>query len=270
MATARPIWLLQANLRDQVFLSQLKIVLSEATTDWIEVALVPFVTELPELPAVCLGRPVICYGPSFVPRVLGHRQLRPGIFFDDDKFRWSTMRAAWGDSMLVPDAEVVALAEAVRLLEAQGGTAFFRPDADNKLFDGAVYNLAGLRTIERSQLPTLSVVMAKPIAIEAEWRCFVVNGQVVDGSEYRRMGKAAFHHGVPQPAISLVEAAAERWLPAPVVCVDVASAGARYGIVEANCFNASRFYAADIANVISVVTNFVATAATQVRIAPTA
>jgi ATP-grasp domain, R2K clade family 3 len=262
MVAMQPNWLLQANLRDQIFLSQLKIVLADADTDWCEVALVPFVAELPELPAACAGRPVICYGPSFVPRVLEHRQLRPGIFFDHNKFRWSAMRAAWGDAMLVPDAEAITLAEAVHLLDAFGGSAFVRPDADSKLFDGAVYDPAELRAIiERRASPTLPVIMAKPLEIDAEWRCFVVNGQVVDGSEYRRLGKPAFHRGVPQPAISLVEAAAQHWLPAPVTCVDVASAGGRYGIVEANCFNASRFYAADIAIIVSHVTNFVATAA---------
>lgn len=50
-----------------------------------------------------------------------------------------------------------------------------------------------------------------------------------------------------------VEAAAARWVPAEVVCIDVASSGARFGTVEANCFNAARLYATDPVVVLAAV-----------------
>jgi hypothetical protein len=96
-------------------------------------------------------------------------------------------------------------------------------------------------------------VCAPPRPIDAEWRCFVVGGQVVDGSEYRRAGRPSMFRGVPPAVVDLVEAAAARWRPAEVVCIDVASSGARFGIVEANCFNAARLYAADPVTVLGAV-----------------
>jgi ATP-grasp domain, R2K clade family 3 len=254
--TQRPIWLLQANLRDGLFLDQLKIALTAHGTPWHQVALVPFVNALPELPAACLDRPVVCYGPSFVPRVARHRHLNPGIFFNDANFRWSAMRGAWTDGMLAPEAAVLSLRQVCGGLAEMGGVAFVRPDADNKLFDGGVYDLASLRSATKSLPDDLIVVKAEPQIIDAEWRCFVIDGEVVDGSEYRRNGKPSFSPGVPQRAVELVEVAAKQWLPAPVVCIDVARSGDRLGIVEANCFNASRFYASDITNVVSRVTEF--------------
>jgi hypothetical protein len=43
------------------------------------------------------------------------------------------------------------------------------------------------------------------------------------------------------------------WCAAPLVptCIDVASSADRFGVLEANCFNASRFYAADTATVLA-------------------
>jgi ATP-grasp domain, R2K clade family 3 len=142
------------------------------------------------------------------------------------------------------------------MLAEIGGAAFVRPDADNKLFDGGVYDQASLRSAAGNLPDDLVVVQAQTQIIDTEWRCFVVDGEVVDGSEYRRNGQPSFSRGVPQRAIELVETATKRWLPAPVVCIDVARSGDRFGIVEANCFNASRFYAADIANVVGRVTEF--------------
>jgi hypothetical protein len=53
--------------------------------------------------------------------------------------------------------------------------------------------------------------------------------------------------------LDLVDAALARWSPAAVTCIDVASSGDHFGIVEANCFNAARFYAADAATVLAAV-----------------
>jgi hypothetical protein len=49
---------------------------------------------------------------------------------------------------------------------------------------------------------------------------------------------------VPYAAIDLAAELATRWSPADIYCVDLAATGDRIGVVEANCFNASRFYGA--------------------------
>ena len=50
---------------------------------------------------------------------------------------------------------------------------------------------------------------------------------------------------MPYAAIDLAADLAAHWSPAEVYCLDLAAAGDRIGIVEANCFNAARFYGAD-------------------------
>lgn len=96
-------WILQANLRDQPFLARLQATLDELGEAWQAVAVVPFVPLLPELPFRAEARAIVCYGPSFVPRVAAEPAWRPGIFFDAATFRWSAMAAAWGDLMFSRD-----------------------------------------------------------------------------------------------------------------------------------------------------------------------
>ena len=203
--------------------------------------------------------PVVCYGPGFVTRAVNHPRLRPGLFFDSVKFRWSTYRANWGEAMLARDGCALTLAAAKDAL-ADGSQAFVRPDADSKAFDGGLYDLAGLtRATEGAALaPSVEVVIARPLEVLAEWRLFIVDGEIVAGSEYRRWGRPSFDGTIPNAAIELAAAAASRWSPAGVYCLDLATTGDRIGIVEANCFNASRFYAADGDRILKTVNLYVA------------
>lgn len=222
---------------------------------WNAVHVVPFSPVLPELPAGVDPGAVICLGASFVPRV-ADSAWRPGIFFDVERFRWSAMRAAWADWMLSDDARLCTLGEVLEEL-ADGGERFVRPDADSKSFDGGVYDAATLALRTRAVDRAIAVVAASPRPIDAEWRCIVVAGKIVDGSEYRRAGRRSVYRGVPPAVADLVELAAARWTPAEVVCIDAASSGPRFGIVEANCFSAAGLYAADPVTVLGSIAEHV-------------
>lgn len=246
-------WLLQENLRDRRFLDEAKRVLDQLGLAWCAVSVVPFSTEVPALPSEVEAGAIVCYGPSFVPRVFG-ATWRPGIFFHPDTFRWSAMRAHWQDLMFSEDGEPSTLGDVLDELEMSGQSVFVRPDADNKRFDGAVYDADGLHAATETMDRNGAVISATPRVIDAEWRCFVVGGEVVSGSEYRRGGRQSLQTGVPPHVVEVAEEAAARWVPASVICIDVAAGAGRLGIVEANCFNASHFYAADTALVFSRVT----------------
>jgi hypothetical protein len=139
-----------------------------------------------------------------------------------------------------------------------GATAFVRPDSDSKAFDGGVYDASGLSSAapEMCVLPTTAVMVASPCTIEAEWRFFIVDREIVGCSEYQRWGRPSMNGAVPHVAIDLAAELACRWSPADVYCFDLAASGDRIGVVEANCFNASRFYAAVVERVLRAVNQF--------------
>jgi hypothetical protein len=246
----------QANLRDQPFLVRLKAALDELGEDWHAVAVAPFVPELPALPFAAEARAIVCYGPSFVPRVAAAPAWRPGIFFDAATLRWSAMAAAWGDLMFSPDGAVATVSEALEALALEA--LFVRPDEDSKAFDGGVFaDAATLRAQLGSTPVETPAIVARARPVDAEWRCFVVNARVIDSSEYRRAGRPSVYRGAPPRVLELAERAAARWVPSDVTCIDIASSGDHFGVVEANCFNAARFYACDPATVVAGVTRHV-------------
>jgi len=61
---------------------------------------------------------------------------------------------------------------------------------------------------------------------------------------------------VPRALIEYAEAAAQRWLPAEVVVMDLARHNGVWKIVEFNCFNGSRFYLANVEAIVSTFLGF--------------
>jgi hypothetical protein len=222
-------------------------------------------TEIPEVPDLPDGVPVVCQGPAFVPRALNYPRFRRGLFFDPLTFCWSAFATGWGQAMLSCDGCVVPLSTA-RDLVRHCGRAFVRPDADSKTFDGAVYDAATLAAVTTTADDAMSVVVAAPVDVEAEWRFFIVDRDVVGCSEYRRWGRPATQGSVPRVAIDVATEAASHWGPAAIYCLDLAATADRIGIVEANCFTASRFYAAPVDRIVEAVNHHVLSYASGVRI----
>jgi hypothetical protein len=254
-------WLLQSNHPNLPSIREIETILRDQGHDVLMTALQGHSIEIAETTQLDASRPIVCYGPSFVPRALNYPNLSPGIFFDPATFRWSAFREGWGHLMISEDALLTSLSEAMSRIALQ--TMFVRPDEDNKVFDGGVFDKNSLEAavepaIEKGRIDddTL-VVIAEPLRIDAEWRTFIVNGEVVAASSYRKDGVGNVDLHVPYRAIDMAFEAAELWRPAAVFCLDIALSGDRYGIVEANCFNASRFYGADAGAILGSVSAFV-------------
>jgi len=247
-------WLLQSNHPNLSMIRELAAILLEQGNEVHWAALKGLSTELPELDMLDSSKPVVCYGPSFVPRAFSHPVLDPGIFFDPERFRWSVFQSRWPDLMLSDGSLVPAAAVPALIRDRQ---AFVRPDEDSKSFDGGVFDSQTFtetldKAVGRGLLKEAdSVIVAAPLPIDAEWRTFVVGGDVVAASSYRRNGICDIDLHVPHAVIDMAFEAAEQWSPADVFCLDIGLANGRYGIIEANCFNASRFYGADARAILS-------------------
>ena len=255
-----PQWLLQSNHPNLGAISEIAAILQGLGKSVQRVALKGHSTEMPDLGGVDPSLPVICYGPSFVPRAYRHPGLEPGIFFDPDLFRYVAFQRGWDELMLSRDAVVVDVEAASRQI-TRLGKAFVRPDEDSKSFDGGVHDAASfdaiVGTLRAKDLLPLAVIVAPAVKIEAEWRTFVVDGDVVAASSYRVDGKANIDAYVPPEVIDLAFEAAGRWQPDTVFCLDVARSEGRYGVIEANCFNASRFYGANAETILAAVSRSV-------------
>ena len=224
--------------------------------DYQVVSLIPFNPDIPKhvFPEEDIN--TICWGPSFVPRTLKHPSLSPGIWFDEAKFRWSTFRENWGDLMLCPNAKVTSLENAISNLSSK--SVFMRPDEDSKAFNGGVFSQKQPPQLGNS-FGDIQVVVAPVQLVENEWRFFVVEQSIVESSSYRVMGQPNIQGIVPDEATKLANQVIHRWGPSDVYCLDIGVSNGTFGVIEANCFNASRLYGANPLTIAHAVNLFVCT-----------
>lgn len=249
-------WIVQANQSNP---AEVESLARAVEGEGLGLCLVPLERDrgVPNIAGLPPDAPVVCHGAGFITRARNHPRLASGLFFDPAAFRWSRFRREWGEAMLSQHASVMPLSEARSFVRA-GGAAFVRPDEDSKMFEGGVYDSPALASACAKVPDETPAVVSAPLLIEAEWRFFIVEGEVADCSQYRRWGRASTSGSVPHAAIDLAIATARRWSPANIFTLDLAVTEGRIGIVEANCFNASRFYAARIDRIVRAVSRSVA------------
>lgn len=187
------------------------------------------------------------------------RQLKQGIFYDEQKFD-QAYYAGLDLPLLNGDATMYPIA--ANLLQSFDREMFIKPSKDEKAFDAGI--LAPGQTIEgfiASQPQARNwedemAVIAPCKAITAEYRFFVVDRQVITGSLYRFAGRANFNANIPANVIQCAIEFAQMYQPHSVFTMDLAETPEGIRIVEYNCWNASRMYAADVAKIFHAVHNF--------------
>lgn len=141
---------------------------------------------------------------------------------------------------------------------------FIRPINDLKTFAGMVTDTPDFEkwfdhemdrwgTIDPSTLVSITTYKK----IHAEYRFFVVDHQVIDGSQYRKNGVFAKKHVEQHDDIfSAAQKLANGWMPNEVVAMDVALTDLGVKIVEFNCFNCSGIYDHDVPKIVKEVSDF--------------
>lgn len=249
-------WIVQTNVEpESMSPSALRHACAVEKRPFYEISVIPGSATLPEMPAI--DGPVVFHGrTTLILRAFEHPQWRRGIFFDPMRFQHRAYATAYGDQLLNADAEIATWEEFLRQPRDPEELVFLKPNDDLKRFTGGMLSFAQCRTLysrlrsaARPIEPTVEVVIGKPREIDAEWRVFVVDGEVISGSMYRPSDDTY----LPPDLIAFAENAASQWVPASVFVLDVARVEQKWKIVECNCFNGSRFYTADVCRIVRAV-----------------
>lgn len=248
------LWIVQTNLGGASDIGSLVEALAAERIPCRGFEVVPFTGTLPEIEH---DGPVVCYGSTnFILNCRKAGRWIPGVWHDDENFTWSAWAENFGELLLnAPDSsERTTIAGLLASPRPDDELVFLRPDRDVKEFSGEVAAIRELKAWCRDVLagcfdqigPDTPIVVATPFGIEVEWRLFVVCGQVVAASRYRRRGRLDAREGAPADVVAFGEAVATRWSPATVFTLDVCRSGERLFVLEAQGFNSAGYYSADL------------------------
>lgn len=259
----KPLWVLQENLLKEQNFADLLEALTSLEVPHRVIQVIPFKEELPVVES---QHPIIAYGSTTLIKTIQKTGCyRPGIFFHPERFRFEAWAKGFGkENLLNGDGRVTTLERLTQ--EPPEGEFFIRPNNDLKDFSGSVVTEKGLRKFydEVSAGGFLfgidcECVVAPVKCTQREWRVFVVNRQIVAGSQYRLKSMLRPKEGIPEEVRRFVEQMIGQWTPEPCFVMDVADWNDRLYVTELNCFNASGFYACNVHSIVKAASEWIDT-----------
>ncbi|MBH9579238.1 ATP-grasp domain-containing protein [Inhella proteolytica] len=256
-------WILQKNLINPTDLARFERALQEHQTPYSLVSLVPFFHELADEPEDLPADGIFVYGSTGLGQVARTRRWMPGYF--DEGLDYELMIARYGRRALNAGAICAPLQELTRVWDR----FFVRPVLDNKSFAGTVMTWqeleefrGGVARVADAPDVTLRltdrVVMAPLSPIDAEFRFFVIGGEVVTGSRYKLGDRLAVSNEIPQSVLEFAQSSLDIWIPNKAFTLDVAVSGGDLRVLELNSANSAGVYACDVGLIVAAVNSHLA------------
>lgn len=244
-------WVLQNDVFHEVGWAALRDALERLGLPYSVHKVVPFVGELVPKAEPREAR-VICMGSYSMRHVAQREGWLPGVF-DLEPFDFPEQLRHWGLHMLNADSRVVRFGDAAFTADEH----FVRPVSDSKVFAGKVmtreefepwqHSVCALKEDDGSTMSADTLVqLATPRVIHAEYRCWVVKGEVATASLYKRGQRVFSSADVPDAALAYARARVAEWQPLEAFVLDVCETSDGPKVVEINTLNAAGFYAADV------------------------
>lgn len=267
-------FVVQVNLMNEQTLHKIKTAVDNANFPVQYVSILPFTREIVS-DAPLEGTDFIPYGSTNMTNVAYSKEWR-GCFFDLNKFDYKEYVKNFGNTMLNDSNCILTAIECIDFLKNYSKLykyeeIFVRPALDLKTFAGFtdtvehVYEwLCYAASVIQPDncyaiAPDTRIVIDRPQNIHAEWRWFIVGGEVIDGSMYRYMNGLHLSHETDTDVIAEVQKLADQWLPSPCCVMDtclLATGENKPRIIEFNCINSSGFYDHDVDKILSALYDY--------------
>ncbi|WP_298952641.1 ATP-grasp domain-containing protein [uncultured Methylobacterium sp.] len=221
---------------------------------------IPFVGEI--VPDISPEGHVIVFGSYSMRRAAAARGWLPGAF-DIGALTYRDHMAQWGAEMLNADSMFCRFDEVLARLPDGLDAFFIRPVVDSKFFAGMVINranfeewhhqVAALGEDDDANLRgSTEVMVCGEKDILREYRLWIIDGEVVTASLYKRDGRVLYSSEVDEDILRYGRDRASEWAPARAYVMDVALLpGDERRIIETNTINAAGFYAGDVPKLVA-------------------
>lgn len=262
-------WVIQDNLHHDKGMESLFVALDRLSVPYGKVKVVPFVGEID--PDISPEGNVMCIGSYSMRHVAKRKGWTPGVF-DIGHLHHYDYPKKWRGHLLNDDAVFCSMKDVLYHFDGreQEGMVFLRPSTDSKFLNGGLHtrkeieeildNLYKLGTPDPAGLSLCtSMMVATPKNVVAEYRFWIVDGQVVTWSLYKRGDRVIYSSEVERDAISYVGSSVMEHPQmhrniARAFVLDVARMlDGTFKIIEANTLNASGFYAADVQKLVMAI-----------------
>lgn len=249
-------WIIQDNLFDERGYDVLVETMERFKLRHDYVKVVPFTHELQ--PDVQPDEPCCVMGSITLGKIAVRRGWTPGCFTNQN-FDYEVWNQHYRDYLLNHDATVCRFED----VEPPDHEFFIRPCRDDKSFAGAVMQPNDLHEWRRKVLDlkehytTLDgdtmVLYCSAKKIYQEVRLFIVDGEVVTGSQYKLGRTVVLNPDVPPQYLEFARRVIKTWQPDRAFCLDVADTPEGLRVIEIGCLNSCGFYASNVQKIVMAI-----------------
>jgi len=255
-------WVIQNNLIAENDLNQVQESCKHIGVEIEEVLIVPFIDKLPKFKHSDNN---VYYGSTtFMNNV--YKDLKPkGLFYDDKEYTMENYIKQWGDHMLSSEARFTTINEFLNEDNDPEENWFIRPNGDGKEFDGQVAKFKNIKSwMDRVMQYDINldgdskILVGPAYNIHKEWRNYIVGGEIVTSSLYRKDFKLSKSStDIPEDMLDFARERMKEYKPHDNFAMDICSThDGTYYIIECGCLNSVGFYHADIGKIVKSVTEW--------------
>lgn len=190
----------------------------------------------------------------------------PGSFINEN-FEFSKWVAGWGKvNLLNGEAIEDSIKNIIPQIVAGRQRVFARPSEDTKSFSGQLFEADNLiywlgkvaASEDRFGLNgDTSIIVSPEKNIKAEYRLFVVDGEIVSGSLYKVGQLVTASEAIDPVAIDYANKMLDIWQPDRAFVLDIAITDEGPKVIEVNNINSSGFYKSDISKIVAAIDKMV-------------
>lgn len=182
----------------------------------------------------------------------------PGSFLNDN-FDYSRWRSNYGSNLLNYDS----VAGTLETITSPWGEFFIRPAGDSKAFTGTTMTVEEFDKWRQDLLEIRNdlwilnaeteIVISPLKQIYSEYRCFVVDGEIITTSRYKMGSVVVYRDDITPELKAFAQRMVDLWQPARAFVIDVAETSEGFKIVEINNFNSAGFYACNVGRIVEAI-----------------
>ena len=206
-----------------------------------------------------LNSPIYCYGSYTLSKHVVGRGYKPGAFISNDS-SLDNLLAHYGNYMLNSDMICGKLGSIIPKLD----NFFIKPMEDTKAFTAEVMNkdtfnkfVENIYNVSKNGFSTITldtnVIISSIKEINAEFRFFIVNGNVVTYSQYKIGDRVVYDPHVDEYIIKFAEKMVHLYEPDDAFVIDIAISNDELKVIEVNCINSSGLYAINLPKLINAI-----------------
>jgi len=258
-------WVIESNVFSEKCFDRMIKHFKENSINYHVVRIIPFIHEIEgKVPVISENEKVVVYGSIGIHKLAKTHNWHPGVFFDEDNFKYTSYVEHLGNTMLNHDAVVMRMTEVYDYVKDKYDEFFIKPDSDNKEFAGTVIETSEFQKWYQNMLDIgyltdndFDVVISSPKRIGREWRIVVVNNEIADYSLYRQYQMVKPERSITDEVRIFVNEIAQKFSPADVYVIDVVETDDKLKVIEYNTFNSAGLYECNVENIINEVNAFV-------------